>query len=196
MMSWSSMSARPINDVIRFNSVSGLCGVKWESRFGRSIAINAFRYGISSITDSSRAVWVCLDCKERGQFIRYMIWSYHYCDVIMGAKASQITSLTIVYSTVYSGTDQRKHQIPASLAFVRGIHRSLVNSPHKGPVTQKMIQLDDVIMWKYIPEQSRYILLNYIMRYRSFTEHRCINWWILSCVTLYIEAWKYYHGIL
>ena len=47
----------------------------------------------------------------------------HYCDVIMGAMASQITSPTIVYSTVYSGADQRKHQSCASLAFVRGIHR-------------------------------------------------------------------------
>ena len=37
---------------------------------------------------------------------------YHYSDVIMGAIASQITSLTIVYSTVYSGTDQRKHKAP------------------------------------------------------------------------------------
>ena len=34
--------------------------------------------------------------------------------------SSQITSLTIVYSIVYSGADQRKHQRPASLAFVRG----------------------------------------------------------------------------
>ena len=40
----------------------------------------------------------------------------------MGVIASQITSLTIVYSIVYSGTDQRKHQSSASLAFVRGIH--------------------------------------------------------------------------
>ena len=48
----------------------------------------------------------------------------HYIDVIMGAIASQITSLTIVYSTVYSGADQRKHQSSASLAFVRGIHRT------------------------------------------------------------------------
>ena len=46
----------------------------------------------------------------------------HYCDVIMDAMASQITSLTIVYSTVYSGADQRKHQSSALLAFVRGIH--------------------------------------------------------------------------
>ena len=51
-------------------------------------------------------------------------WFTHYTDVIMGAMASQITSLTIVYSTVYSGADQRKHQSSASLAFVRGIHRA------------------------------------------------------------------------
>ena len=41
----------------------------------------------------------------------------------MGAMSSQITSLTIVYSTVDSDADQRKHQSSASLAFVRGIHR-------------------------------------------------------------------------
>ena len=71
----------------------------------------------------------------------------HYCDVILTAIASQISSLTIVYSTVYSGTDQRKHQSCASLAFVRGIHRGPVTSPHKGPVTRKMFTFDDVIMW-------------------------------------------------
>ena len=90
-----------------------------------------------------------------------------WVDVIMGAMPSQITSLTIVYSTVYSGADQRKHQIngwvkhggggcqdldqrkhqsSASLTFVRGIHRWPVNSPHKGPVTRKMFPFDDVIM--------------------------------------------------
>ena len=70
----------------------------------------------------------------------------HYIDVIMTTMASQITSLTIVYSTVHSCADQRKHQSSASLAFVRGIHRWTVNSPHKGPVTRKMFPLDDVIM--------------------------------------------------
>ena len=64
----------------------------------------------------------------------------------MSTMASQITSLTIVYSTVYSGIDQRKHQISAPLAFVRGIHRWSVNSPHKGPVTRKMFPFGDVIM--------------------------------------------------
>ena len=70
----------------------------------------------------------------------------HYGDVIMTAMTSQITSLTIVCTTVYLGADQRKHQSSASLAFVRGIHRGPVNSPHKGPVTRKMLPFDDVIM--------------------------------------------------
>ena len=61
----------------------------------------------------------------------------------MGTIASQITSLTIVYSTVYSG----EHQSSASLAFVWGIHRGPVNSPHKWPVTRKMFPFDDVIMF-------------------------------------------------
>ena len=70
----------------------------------------------------------------------------YYNDVILGAIASQITSLTIVYSMVYSGADQRKHQSSASLAFVRGIHRGPVNSPQKWPVPRYMFPFDDVIM--------------------------------------------------
>ena len=64
----------------------------------------------------------------------------HYDDIIMSTMTLQITSLPIVYSTVYSGADQRKHQSSASLAFVRGIHRSPVNSPHKvkGPVAENV----------------------------------------------------------
>ena len=64
----------------------------------------------------------------------------------MGAMASQITGVSMVCSTVCSGADQRKHQISASLAFVRGIHRWPVNSPHKGPIKRKMFPFDDVIM--------------------------------------------------
>ena len=41
----------------------------------------------------------------------------------MGTMASQITSLTIVYATIYSGAEQRKHQSSASLSFVGEIHR-------------------------------------------------------------------------
>ena len=68
-------------------------------------------------------------------------WLCHYSNVKMGAMASQITCVPIVFTTVCSGTDQRKHQSSASPAFVRGIHRWLVNSPHKGPVTWKIFHL-------------------------------------------------------
>ena len=74
----------------------------------------------------------------------------HYDDVIMGAMTSQITSLTIVYSTLYSGADQRKHQSSASIAFVQGIHRGSMNSPHKRPVTRKRSPFDDVIMVRIV----------------------------------------------
>ena len=74
------------------------------------------------------------------------IIGHHYGGVIISVMASQITSLTVVYSTVYSGVDQRKTQSSVSLAFVRRIHRWPVNSPHKGPVTRKMFPFDDVIM--------------------------------------------------
>ena len=57
---------------------------------------------------------------------------------------SAASRLLTVNSSVYSGADERKHQSSASLAFVRGIHRSPVNSPHKRPVTRKMFLFDDV----------------------------------------------------
>ena len=65
----------------------------------------------------------------------------HYDDVIMTMLASQITSLMVVYSIVYSGVNQRKHQSSASLAFVREIHRGPVNFPHKWPVTRKNVSI-------------------------------------------------------
>ena len=64
----------------------------------------------------------------------------------MGTMVSQITSLMIVYSIIYSGTDERKHQSSVALAFVRGIHLWPMKSPHKGPVTWKMFPFGDVIM--------------------------------------------------
>ena len=62
----------------------------------------------------------------------------------MGTMASQITSLTIVYSTVYSGADQEKHQSSSSLAF----------APHKWAVTRKMFPFDDVIMINFNPSMD------------------------------------------
>ena len=77
------------------------------------------------------------------------IWFGPYNDVLMSAIASQITIITIVYSAVYSGAEQRKHQSSASLAFVWWIHLWPVNSPHKGSVTRKMFPFDDVIMARW-----------------------------------------------
>ena len=91
----------------------------------------------------------------------------HYSDVIIRAMASQITGLSIVYSTVYSGADERRHQSSASLAFVRGIQRWPVDSPHKGPVTRKMLPFNDVIktyQWLHLIQLKRYGYFHGIIR--------------------------------
>ena len=94
--------------------------------------------------------WHCQGTPSADESERKIVTSYRHCsDVILSAVASQITCVSIVYSTVCSDADQRKHQSFASLAFVRGIHRWPVNSPHKGPVTRKMFPFDDVVMILY-----------------------------------------------
>ena len=109
---------------------------------------------------------------NHSSWMLYVYWTCrnHYGDVIMGTMASEITSLTIVYSTVYSGADQRKHQSSASLAFVRGIHRGPVNSQHKWPVTRKMFHL----------MTSSWLCISQIMTYaRKMTlSHHRISWFI------------------
>ena len=71
----------------------------------------------------------------------------HYNNVMMTTMASQITSPTVVYSTVYSDADQRKHQSSASLAFVWGIHRDRwIPRTNGHAATRKMFPFDDVIM--------------------------------------------------
>ena len=91
----------------------------------------------------------------------------HYNDVIMTTMASQITSLTVVYSIVCSGADQRKYQSSASLAFVRGIHWRPVNSTHKGPVTRKMFPFDDVIMQRIVMMEATSTALTKSLRPRQ-----------------------------
>ena len=88
--------------------------------------------------------WIAITKTEfcNHRFIFSVLIPCHCNDVIMCSMASQITSLTIVYSAVYSGADQRKHQSSASVAFVPGIHRGVrgpVNFQHKWPVTRKML---------------------------------------------------------
>ena len=83
--------------------------------------------------------------------------------------ASQIASLTIVYSTVYSEADQRKHQSSTWLAFVMEIHRWPVNSPHRGPVTWQMFPFDNVMMMMHNDD----VCINKI-HFIQFVTH---SWW-------------------
>ena len=94
----------------------------------------------------TRHRWPCHWPKLLGICGFHHLTGKHYKDVVMSTMASQITSLTTVYSTLYSGTDQRKYQSSSSLAFLMGIHRGPVNSQHKWPVTRKMFPFDDIIM--------------------------------------------------
>ena len=80
----------------------------------------------------------------------------------MSAMTSQITGVSFICSTVGSGADQRKHESSASLAFVRGIHRWPVNSPHKRRVTRSKCfhhydpSLEQQITrWSFQPIRSR-----------------------------------------
>ena len=74
----------------------------------------------------------------------------------MDAIASQITSLTIVYATVYSGADQRKHESSASLAFVRGIHRVLA---------QMASNAENVSIWWRHHVQTQIVLITCSVKY-------------------------------
>ena len=107
----------------------------------------------------------------------------------MTMLASQITSLTVVYSIVYSGVNQRKHQSPASLAFVREIHRGPVNFPHKWPVTRKMFPFDDVIMLI----STFFICLSNMWHNKSHDFHDSSCSWL--CVMYWSQVlsreWKY-----
>ena len=105
------------------------------------------------------------------------LFSFNYNDVIMSALASQNTSFMFVYSTVYSGSDQRKHQISALLAFVRGIHRCPLNSPHKGPVMRKMFPFDDVIICNDSQQWH-----NHLVRQKSFLLCNVWTLWLWYCV--------------
>ena len=104
----------------------------------------------------------------------------------MSTVTSQITSLAFVYSTVYSGTDQRKHQSSASLAFVQGIHRGPVNSLHKWPVTRKMFPFDDVITRKMNAAGPHCISqYDWLWLWLSAINQKAISWTNVDQIQLY-----------
>ena len=129
----------------------------WISNYIHYKVWSEFTYPFPNFNSAINEVWEWksnLIPHFTGNAIINTCWD-HYGDVIMGTMRSQITSLTIAYSTDYSDADQSKHQSSASLAFVWGIHRRPLNSPHKWPVTRKMFPFDDVIMIKLIHFSKR-----------------------------------------
>ena len=95
----------------------------------------------------------------------------------MGAMASKITSLTIVYSTVYSDTDQRKHQSSASLAFVWGIHRILAPVISHLQASRRSITLEDLKTGdQWIPAQMTSNSENVFISWRHHVSKHRDSW--------------------
>ena len=70
----------------------------------------------------------------------------------------------------------KKYQSSVSLAFVRGIHRWPGNSPHKGPVTQKMFPSDDVIMFFWGISVFAKVSLKSVVLYIYIYIYICSYW--------------------
>ena len=117
---------------------------------------------------------------------------FHYSGVIISVMASQITGVSLVYSTVCSGADQSKHQSSASLAFVRGSHRWPVNSPHIGPVTWKMFPFDDVVM-RYECETKCALMVVMRVNLWNSTKHR--NLANVRYISLVISQFSRYQNL-
>ena len=94
----------------------------------------------STCTGSTHYVWIQYQCEP------CKCYKDHYTDVIMCALRLRSPASRLFTQPFIQGADQRKRQSPASLAFVRGIHRGPMNSPHKWPITRKIFPFDDVIM--------------------------------------------------
>ena len=144
IMAWHRIGNKPLFEPMPTRFTDTYMRHYGETSFKNLGAVSIKRCRLTSI-------WTPIPIPGKTVFISMfslkILWLFthcpcHYNDVIMGAIASQITNLTIVNSTVYSGTDKKiKHQSSASLAFVRGIHRGPVNSPHKWPVTRECFHL-------------------------------------------------------
>ena len=139
-MQWCFKGCIAINHacIMSTGEYAFLIEARWRTRVSVTWALtvsgNVVAYHQYTMKASADLILLSSGCSSASR----VYTSSHYTVVIMSANASQITGVSIVYSRVCSGADQRKHQSSASLAFVTGIHRWSVNSPHKGPVTRTM----------------------------------------------------------
>ena len=138
-MDWCRTRAKPFPTA----KVTRACFLSLaRSKFRLCSANHRAGYFSNLACDWLSIVWAYSELEtENGPYCRKPLmnrshWNSHYSGVILGTMAFQIASLTIVYSTVHSGADQRKHQSSASLAFVRRMWP--VNFPHKWPVKREM----------------------------------------------------------
>ena len=140
---------------------------KWPSPLHRS-------------TSNSTWVWGCvipraseITLKEMDKFSKSSRWRHNERDGVSNYR------ICIVCSAVCSGADQRKHQSSTSLAFVRGIHRWPVDSPHKGSVTRKIFPFDDVIMYQAQSQQSaNYWDILHMIIFDLATKYVMIFWYM------------------
>ena len=106
-----------------------------------------------------------------------LLMAYHYSDVIMSMTASQITSLTIVYSTFQSGADQRKTSKPRVTGLYAGNSPVTGEFPAQSSSNAEMFQFDDVIMttirWHSISQHHK-VLINSYLHNQDETEK--ISW--------------------
>ena len=172
--------------------------ITYRARVGPSIdRVNPIKYAHSFVL--SRFGLITLELLANP----YHRFTPHYIDVIMTTIASQITSLTVVYSTVYSDVDQRKYQSSASLAFVWGIHRDRWIPRTKGQLRGKCFHLmasswntQDVLteIWKIAPKDMGKT------RHRNATTHESLAY-LLGCTVQkstpgHIPEFGNQHGIL
>ena len=121
----TSLQSKPKHCKPRISPVWVSLRVEIQSEFYRRHLQYSVHYRITLERAMARLIqdYITLQHLHSANVRLYFFIILHYIDVIMTTMASQITSLTVAYSIVYSSADQRKHQSSASLAFVQEIHR-------------------------------------------------------------------------
>ena len=136
----------------------------WKGLYLFSKYVNALRFGVAwvrqetgLVTISSNTGALLIQSCPNAKHYSITIWCNHYNDVTTGAMASQITSLTVVYSTVCSGRSKKTSKLRVT-GLCAGISLGTGEFPHKWPVTRKMFPFDDVIMLSLcmqVPSRAR-----------------------------------------
>ena len=155
-----------------------LIQVHWLRCLTRSLSVRGVTYATSSLIYGDLA---------QGLLILYFVCFGPVCAVmLLHAHCFTVLDVTLRWR---HNEHQRKHQSPASLAFVWGIHRGPVNSPHKWPVTRKMSPFDDVIMSWFKSFKLLVIFCGNELR------HYWLRFWLIACSTWYHTLNQHYRSV-